>query len=171
MLKIIGSVFILLATTWAGFDAAKKLAERTKQLRQLKVSLQSLEAEIMYGHAPLKDASEHIAKQTASPLSDLFISFSQKLSDGDTDVKRAWEESLSEIWPSTSLKEGELEILKQFGETLGQHDLITQQKHIRLTMAHLEKEEKEAVDHQVRYEKMMKSLGFLVGLLIIILLM
>ncbi|KZM56828.1 MULTISPECIES: stage III sporulation protein SpoIIIAB [Aeribacillus] len=170
-MKLLGSLFILLATTWIGFDSAKRLTERTRQLRQLKVSLQSLEAEIMYGHTPLQDASLHIAKQAAPPLSNLFTLFSEKLSQGDMDVKSAWESSLLEIWPYTSLKEGELEVLKQFGETLGQHDLISQQKHIKLTMAHLEKEEKEALFNQEHYGKMTKSLGFLAGLLIIILLM
>jgi len=171
MMKLIGAIFILLATTWTGFEASKHLSERTKQLRQLKVALSMLEAEIMFGHTPLRDASEHIAKQMDKPLSWLFEYFSRKLSSDHTTVKEAWEESLQEIWKLTALKQGELEVLKQFGETLGQHDLISQQKHIRLALVHLEREEEEALDTQRRYEKMVKSLGFLSGLLIIILLM
>ena len=53
MVKLLGAIFIILATTWTGFEAAKHLSERPKQLRQLKSALQSLEAEIMYGHTPL----------------------------------------------------------------------------------------------------------------------
>ena len=71
----------------------------------------------------------------------------------------------------TAFKQGEYEIMKQFGETLGQHDLLSQQKHIRLALAHLEREEADALDRQSRYEKMLKSLGFLSGLLLVILLM
>jgi len=70
----------------------------------------------------------------------------------------------------TALKQGEFEIMKQFGETLGRHDRLSQQKHIMLTLTHLEREESEAIQSQMKYEKMVKSLGFLSGLLLIILL-
>ena len=70
----------------------------------------------------------------------------------------------------TALKEGELEIMKQFGETLGQYDHEIQQNYIRLTMVHLEREEGDAIEQQQRYEKMMKSLGVLTGILIVLLL-
>lgn len=69
------------------------------------------------------------------------------------------------------LEAGEFEILSQFGETLGKSDRHHQQKQIMLTMAHLEREESDALERQGKYEKMMKSLGFLTGLLLIILLM
>lgn len=69
MFKIIGAAIIIIATTWAGFEAAKKLSMRPRQLRQLKVAMQSLEAEIMYGHTPLKEAARKLSKQMAKPLS------------------------------------------------------------------------------------------------------
>jgi stage III sporulation protein AB len=53
MIKIIGAICIIIATSWIGFEASKALTERTRQIRILKSALQSLEAEIMYGHAPL----------------------------------------------------------------------------------------------------------------------
>jgi len=86
-------------------------------------------------------------------------------------VKNAWESSLQEIWKMTSLKKNEYEILAQFGENLGKHDRLTEQKHITLTITHLEREEADAYERQQRYEKMVKSMGFLLGLLIVILLM
>jgi stage III sporulation protein AB len=166
-----GAIFIIIATTWAGFEAAKHLSARTRQLRQLKVALQSLEAEIMYGHTSLIVASQNISKQLPNPLSQLFETFAAKLIKGHTSVKGAWEESLEVVWRFTAFKQGEYEVLKQFGETLGQHDRISQQKHIKLALSHLEREEADAIDRQNRYERMMKSLGVLTGLLLVILLM
>ena len=52
----------------------------------------------------------------------------------ETTVRDAWEESLKEIWGKTALKKGEFEIMKQFGETLGRHDRVSQQKQIMLTL-------------------------------------
>jgi stage III sporulation protein AB len=170
MIKLIGAIFIIVATTWTGFEAARHLSERPRQLRALRSALQSLEAEIMYGHTPLHEAARRLAAQLPSPLSAFFEAFARKLTDTETTVKEAWETSLKEVWRSTALKQGEFEIMKQFGETLGRHDRYSQQKHIMLTLTHLEREEADAVDKQAKYEKMVKSLGFLSGLLLIIIL-
>lgn len=171
MMKLIGAVFIIVATTWTGFEASRHLSERPRQLRLLKSALQSLEAEIMYGHTPLHEAARRLSTQMSKPLSWFFESFAAKLTSSETTVKKAWEESLSEIWKMTALKQGEYEVMKQFGETLGRHDRISQQKQIMLALSHLEREETDACDRQVKYEKMVKSLGFLSGLLLVILLM
>ena len=52
--------------------------------------------------------------------------------------------------------------MKQFGETLGRHDRVSQQKQIMLTLTHLEREENEARDKQARYEKMVKKYWFFI---------
>ena len=171
MFKIIGAAIIILATTWAGFEAARKLSLRPRQLRELKVGMQSLEAEIMFGQTPLIEASEKLSRQLSGPLADFFGNFAVLLKTGSATAKEAWDESLRNVWPSLALKQGEFEILSQFGETIGKSDRHHQQKQIMLTMAHLEREENDALDRQGKYEKMMKSLGFLAGLLVIILLM
>jgi stage III sporulation protein AB len=170
MIKLVGAVFIIVATTWIGFEIARRFSERPRQLRALRSALQSLEAEIMYGHTPLHEAARRLAEQLSKPLSTFFEAFSKKLTYTETTVKEAWETSLRDIWSSTALKQGEFEIMKQFGETLGRHDRISQQKHIMLTLTHLEREEADAIQAQATYEKMVKSLGFLSGLLLIILL-
>lgn len=170
-MKIIGAIFILIATTWVGFELARRLSERPRQLRHLKVALQSLESEIMYGLTPLAEASEHISRQLPKPLSYFFNCFSERLKKGESSVHKAWDESLKETWHLTALCQGELEVMHQFGATLGQHDREHQQKQIRLTLNHLEREEGDAIESQNKYEKMLKSLGFLTGLLIVILMM
>ncbi|MFY4776268.1 stage III sporulation protein SpoIIIAB [Metabacillus sp. RGM 3146] len=171
MIKLIGAVLIIAASTFTGFEFARRFSDRTKLLRQLKSALQSLEAEIMFSHKPLAAAAYDIGKQIPKPLSLFFEKFSERLSKGHTSVKAAWDSSLDDLASFSSIKKGELQVLKQFGETLGKHDLISQQKHIRLALTHLEREESDAEDRQARYEKMIKSLGFLSGLLIVILLM
>ncbi|AZU63279.1 stage III sporulation protein SpoIIIAB [Neobacillus mesonae] len=170
MVKLIGAVFIIVATTVIGFEASRHFSDRPQQLRALRAALQSLEAEIMYGHTPLHEAARRLSAQLAKPLSTFFDSFARKLTDTETTVNEAWETSLREVWKSTALKKSEFEIMKQFGETLGRHDRFSQQKQIMLTLSHLEREEANAVQAQMKYEKMVKSLGFLSGLLLIILL-
>ncbi|WP_163102629.1 stage III sporulation protein SpoIIIAB [Peribacillus alkalitolerans] len=170
MMKLVGAALILIASTWIGFELARQFSQRPRQLRQMKTALQSLEAEIMYAHTPLKDAAKKLSKQLPKPINWLFDSFAKKLERTDTNVSEAWDDSLNEIWKWLSLKQGEYEILSQFGVTLGKHDRYQQQKQILLTMTHLEREEQDAIERQGKYEKMVKSLGFLSGLLLIILL-
>lgn len=168
-MKLIGAILILIATTLVGFEFAKQLSERPRQLRHLKSALQTLEAEITYGLTPLSEASLQLSQQLPKPISYLFDRFSYYLAKQEESVDRAWEQSLKETWQLTALCDAEYEIMRQFGATLGQHDRDNQQKHIRLTIAHLEREEGDAKEKQNRYEKMIKSLGFLAGLLIILL--
>ncbi|CAM4123481.1 stage III sporulation protein AB [Bacillus manliponensis] len=171
MIKIVGAVLIVAVTTFFGFSYAKKYSERPRQLRLLKAALQSLEAEIMYGHTPLSEAASRLEKQMPKPLNWLFYSFYERLEAGEQTVREAWIDSLEENRKVMAFQDAEYEILQQFGETLGQHDRESQQKHIRLCITHLEREEGEAKELQLQYEKMIKSLGVLAGLLIVILLL
>ncbi|WP_340085083.1 stage III sporulation protein SpoIIIAB [Siminovitchia sp. FSL H7-0308] len=171
MFKLIGAVLIICATTWVGIESSNHFIRRTKQLRMVRESLQALDAEIMYNHTPLLEASRKLGAQLPHPIGTFFTTFSDQLKEPEVMVKNAWRESLDKIWEQTDLKQSEYEILVQFGENLGKHDRFTQQKHILLTLTHLEREESDAREKQKQYEKLMKSLGFLSGLLFIILLL
>ncbi len=171
MFKLIGSIIIIFATSWAGMEMARRLSERPRQLRLFRNALQALEAEIMYGHTPLPEAAKKLSRQIPKPLSLFFSSFSKKLLVAESTVKKSWDDSLREVWKYTAFTKNDWEIVSQFGSNLGRHDKLSQQKQIQLTLTHLQREEEDAKDSQHRYEKMVKSLGVLFGLLIVILLL
>ncbi|OCA86346.1 MULTISPECIES: stage III sporulation protein SpoIIIAB [unclassified Bacillus (in: firmicutes)] len=171
MIKILGAVLIVIATSLIGFEVSKKLITRPKHIRDLRAALQILEAEIMYGHSPLKEAVLTLAKQIPAPVSILFSDFAGRLGSANQSVSAAWGESLEVVRKQSELQQKEIDILLQFGETLGRHDRESQQKQIQLALVHLEREEADAVDKQVKYDKMARSLGFFAGLLIAILMM
>jgi len=169
-MRWIGALIILFSANAIGRLFAKQFSERPRQLRQLKSALQSLETEITYGLSPIGEAASRLSEQLPEPSRSLFYFFSEKLAQGEASLKEAWNETLKEFWPKTAMKKNELEIMKQFGATLGLSDRENQQKQIRLALSHLEREEAEARAAQNQYEKMLKSLGFLAGLLLVILL-
>lgn len=171
MIKILGAVLIIMATSLIGFEVSKKLIARPKHIRDLRSALQILEAEIMYGHSPLKEAVLTLAKQIPAPISILFTDFASRLGSANQSVSSAWKESLEVVRKQSELQQKEIDILLQFGETLGKHDRESQQKQIQLALVHLEREEADAADKQLKYDKMARSLGFFAGLLIAILLM
>ena len=123
----------------------------------------------MYGFTPLAEASVNLAKQLPKPIAYFFERFAHHLQNKEASAARAWEKGLEDTWKLTALSQGEYEIMQQFGATIGQTDRTNQQKQILLALTHLEREEHEARERQSRYEKMFKSLGFLFGLLIILL--
>ncbi len=169
-MKLLGAVLIILASTWAGIEWSRTVSERSRQLRQLKAALQSLEAEIVYGMTPLSVACAHICRQVGHPVSWFFDSFRKKLEAGHATAYEAWLESMEEVWKYTAFKQEEKEIMKQLGATIGQQDREHEQKQLKLALIHLEREEIEARDNQMKYERMFKSLGLLGGILLVILL-
>lgn len=169
-MKWIGALLLLGTTTWVGFEWNQQLVNRPKHIRQLKHALQILEAEMLYSQLPLADAFATIAIRIPRPTKHFFERLTNHLSDHQMDLVAAWEKALKEYKKESSVGTNEIEILNQFGRTLGQHDFLQQQKHIHLTISHLDRELEDAKDNQHRYGKMAKSLGFLLGLFIVLLL-
>ncbi|MUK87159.1 stage III sporulation protein SpoAB [Ornithinibacillus sp. L9] len=169
-MKWIGALLFIGITTWFGFEWSQNLTKRPKQIRQIKNALQILEAEILYSQLPLQDAFATIAKQIPEPSKSFFSYLAASLEKREIDLFATWENAVKNLMETSSLSSNEKEILNQFGRTLGQHDFSQQQKHIQLTISHLERELEDAIDDQNRYGKMAKSLGFLCGLFIVLLL-
>ncbi|WP_047979945.1 stage III sporulation protein SpoIIIAB [Ornithinibacillus contaminans] len=169
-MKWIGALLFIITTTWLGFEWSNKLTKRPKHIRQLINALQVLEAEIVYSQLPLPDAFASIARQLPSPCAHFFQSVSDKMQLESSDFDQLWVACVNDYIEQSSLSASEQEILLQFGRTLGQHDFTQQQKHIQLTIKHLERELEDARDDQERYGKMARNLGFLMGLFIVLLL-
>ncbi|MFQ3542810.1 stage III sporulation protein SpoIIIAB [Halobacillus rhizosphaerae] len=166
----IGAIIILTVTTWAGFDAAAKFKNRPGHIRQWKNALQMIEAEMVYGQSSLKEVCESISKNLPAPIRNFFLNLVED-KQPCADFSVLWSTQLNKHWPQNALTKNELEILQQFGSTLGQHDLVQQQKQIQLTLHHLDRELSEAMDVCDQYQRLARGIGVLSGLLVIILIM
>lgn len=169
-MKWIGALLFIGTTTWIGFEWSKKLNNRPKHIRQLKNALQILEAEILYSQLPLQEAFITIAKQIPQPTKSFFLALGISMEEKNPDLYSIWEKQVNALMDVSCLSGNDQEVLNQFGRTLGQHDFDQQQKHIQLTVSHLDRELEDARDNQSRYAKMAKSLGLLCGLFIVLLL-
>ncbi|HEX6594419.1 MAG TPA: stage III sporulation protein SpoIIIAB [Bacillota bacterium] len=169
-MKWLGALLFLGACSWGGFEWSRKFSKRPQHIRQLKNALQILEAEILYSQLPLQEAFLTISKQTPKPTRTFFYFLSEQMKDKNKDLIEIWEDAVHEFMEISYIGPNEREILYQFGKTLGQHDFTQQQKHIQLTINHLERELQDARDDDHKYGKMAKSLGFLSGLFIVLLL-
>lgn len=169
-MKWVGAILLVSTTTWIGFDLSKRLEERTKQIRQFILSLQMIEAEMVYSQLTLQQIFDNVSQKMAFPINAFYDELSQQLSGVVTDFLAVWDDALSRLTTTSALKRNEIEIIKQFGRNLGKHTFIQQQKHITLTIHHLQRELDEANEQRKKYEKMLKNLGILIGLFIVLLL-
>ncbi|CDQ39690.1 MULTISPECIES: stage III sporulation protein SpoIIIAB [Virgibacillus] len=167
----VGALLFICTTTWIGFEWSNRLANRPKHIRQVKNALQILEAEMMYSQLPLQDAFHTIKNQTPFPIHAFFDRLYKNMNQESKDFGIVWQNSLDELMDISCLGNNEKEILLQFGQTLGQHDFLQQQKHIQLAASHLDRELEDASEQYQKYGKMTKSLGVLCGLFIVLLLL
>ncbi|SFS93349.1 stage III sporulation protein SpoIIIAB [Marininema halotolerans] len=170
MMKLIGATLILLSSSAVGFHIAHRYAERPRQIRQLLGTFSVLETEITYGARRLDEICEQLARREKEPVRSLFAQCAKNLSTLDgVSTYECWQRAVESMWPSTSMKTPEKEVLIDFGKTLGVSDRADQMQHIQRAKVNLATEEGRALEAQARYEKMCRSLGILAGLLIVIL--
>jgi stage III sporulation protein AB len=170
MVKFIGAVFIIIAAALFGFIQALHYARRPRQIRGLIGALQRMETEMTYALTPLPELLASLAKQTVEPMADLYRKISEQLfGTSGLSTREIWQREVKETWKGTSMKLPEQEVMLQLGHVLGLSDRSDQVKHLRLAVSQLQAEEADAREDQRKYEKMWKSLGVLIGGLIVIL--
>jgi stage III sporulation protein AB len=163
----IGAMMILSVTTWAGFDIAARYKKRPGHIRQWKNALQMIEAEMVFGQSSLWEVCENLSKHLPDPVGKFFKSIIEE-KEHCSNFSQRWTSHLKKHWSSNALTKNEWEILTQFGRTLGQHDLEQQQKQIKLTLHHLDRELHDALEVCDQYQRMARGMGVLSGLLVII---
>jgi len=170
VIQVIGAAFVLAAATTIGYAAARRFAARPRELRTLATALSMLATEIKYAATPLPNALSRIAHQLPQPINGLFQNTADVLvRGGGMTAGECWNTVLSELAPSTALKVQDLELLRQFGHTLGISDRDDQLNHIRLACSQLGSQEQIAAFEQGKNERLCKYLGVLAGLMIVIL--
>ncbi|CAM5792624.1 MULTISPECIES: stage III sporulation protein SpoIIIAB [Brevibacillus] len=170
MVKLIGAVLILFSASMVGWQIGRFYAYRPVQLRALLVGLQMLETEIVYGLTPLQPALLKVGNRLPTEIGQLFQTAAGSLREERAqNADEALRLAIDRHWQQTSLRKQERDVLTSLGQVLGSSDREDQQKHLRLAVTHLRGLEEEARAEQNRYEKMYKSLGFLCGLLVVIL--
>lgn len=172
MVKLIGATLILFSASMVGWQIGKYYACRPVQLRSLLVALQMLETEIVYGLTPLHRAFVKVGHRVPKEVGQLFLTTAELLNTEEAmTAAEGLQKAIHRHWPQTALRKEEKEVLISLGQVLGSSDRQDQQKHLRLAVTHLRGLEEEARVEQSKYEKMYKSLGFLGGLLVVILML
>lgn len=171
MLKLIGAIMVVGAGGLGGLSIAGNYSRRPKELRALRSALQMLETEIEYNATCLPEAFQQVSARCDKSAALLFSEAAAKLSEqSGITAAEAWEKAIKKYHQSTALSSGDLSILRNLGGTLGVSDREDQIKHLRLAMEQLNAETAVAEEAAKRNVKLWSYLGFLGGLLIVLLL-
>lgn len=171
ILKLLGSMIVISFSAFLGYIFSRECQRRPQELRELQMLLQMFENEISYLSSVLADAFETVYKSAGSGVGLFFGETVQLLQKEKTlSACEAWKLSVEKNIKNTSLNREDQDILISFGKILGNSDIDGQVKNIKLTLNKLKLQEQKAEDARLRNEKMYKSLGFLGGVAVVIIL-
>jgi stage III sporulation protein AB len=171
VLKLLGAAMVVAASGLCGIVMAGGYSRRPKELRYLRTALQMLETEVVYGATHLAEAMKQVGSRCDDAVGPLFCQTAGELSalTGVT-AAEAWEKSLHNYYPGSALKPQDLLILRNLGASLGISDRDDQIKHLHLAMEQIKAETVAAEEEAARNVKLWSYLGFLGGLLLVLVL-
>lgn len=171
LLKIAGGILIISASGLLGLFYAGRLSIRCSELNNIRRYMQMLETEIAYGATPLPAAMLNLAQRAEGLTGRFFLLVAESLSDRSFySFKDAWIFAVESIYGDTPLKETDILLLKGFGNILGSSDREDQRKHFELFYTQLKQQLDLAGEELHRSGRMYRSLGFLLGIAVYVVL-
>lgn len=172
LLKLIGSLMVICASSLIGCALAKDLKARKQELRQLQGQICMLENEIRYMSNPLADAFEKIAESNSGKTAAIFQKAAEIMkNEAGASASDAWKRAVEACISHTSLNKEDEKIIKSFANMLGGSDTEGQLKNIRNFIGMLERQQKNADERCSSTAPVYRKLGVLFGITIVILLL
>ncbi|MCL4516362.1 MAG: stage III sporulation protein SpoIIIAB [Firmicutes bacterium] len=175
ILKLAGSLMVILATSLLGHEIATAYARRPQQLRLLRTALQMLETEVAYARSLLPEALGMVAARLggreagSEPVAKLFRYCRDELRRGEgLTGGEAWIRAVEKVFAQSALKPRDREILLAFGAYLGASDKEDQIKHLRLAQTQLAQEEAAAWEERRKNSRLYHYLGVSAGLIVVL---
>ncbi|MFA9463246.1 MAG: stage III sporulation protein AB [Velocimicrobium sp.] len=168
-IKMIGSVFVIGATSLFGYLLGREKVIRLAQLKTLKKILYQLRGEIQYGYTPLPEAMGSLGGRNETVFSEFFLSMQQQLKnyEGNT-FYSIWKKEIGEKLKQTALSKSDKTKLISLGENLGYLDQEMQIKNIDLYIEGLEEEIVTESNSQKEKIRLYQLLGVLSGIFVTI---
>lgn len=169
LLKILGSICVITASSGLGFWMAKQWAEHVRALEELRKMIFLLKGEILYAHAPLAEALSRVGRRSPGSLGDLFTAVSDRIEhQRGEQFYTMWKEEIGQLGNRSALSEQDRQELMGFGEHLGYLDLEMQERTILLYLEQLDPAIDYLKEHQREKSHLYTSLGIMGGLFLTI---
>lgn len=170
MLKIIGSMIVIVSSTIGGIIYANTYIYRVRELNEIQRCVLQLQNEIVYTHTALPEALLNIALKSKKPISNIFKNASLALESNVYDnVYEAFKSSMCKC-SELHLKQEDVNVILDLSKSLGESDVNGQVNVFLLSMNNLKKLIGDAQVAMEKNVKMYRYLGFGIGAMIVIML-
>lgn len=171
IVKTIGGLMVLGASTAAGFIQADALKKRTRELNELQRAVNQLQNEMAYINITLPEAFSSISQKSTYPLSQVFkqVSTMLELNEVDT-VFEAMDKAMKLNRQRLSLNDDDVKIMMDMSKTLGECDMGAHMRVFDLVLENLKKQTSIAETAMMKNSKMYRFLGFSLGAAVVIML-
>jgi stage III sporulation protein AB len=171
MIKIVGCILIIAASSMVGFTLAEELKKRAEQLRDIQSAVIQLQNEIMFTHTTLPQALLKISRKCRNPIAILLENIADKLSNNQVDtVYEAFFNSMEDVKKDLRFKKDDIDIILELAKGLGESDIEGHKKIFKLTDESLKIKIDEADRNVAKSAKLYRYLGFSFGAVVAILL-
>jgi len=169
VLKLIGALLVVAASSLWGWQMSRNYARRPVELRQFIAALQMLETEITYAATPLPEALGGVAEQVSAPAASFFRQVSSELgTHRGCSAREAWHDTLAEYGVLSALGASDFSILRGLGNSLGISDRSDQSKHLHLAAEQLKTALAMAEEAALKNVKLWNYMGLLSGLVLVL---
>ena len=168
-IRYIFLILILASSTSIGFLLSSRYLNRVKELKALSNFINIIQNKIKFTRKPLKEIFLDLSKlEDDTNIKSIFFSLSKKIDNKK--LSDVWNDVIEEEKKNLSLKEEDISLLKTLGNTLGKSDVDGQMSGIDLFTELLKVQAQKAEKEKEKNAKMYKSLGAIIGLVIVIVL-
>lgn len=171
MIKYIADIIIIMGCGYIGVYMAGKINKRITQLNCFEAALKQLSFNIGFLALPIREAvlkasetQEGVTRKILENITGLM------LGRPDISLQYAWQKAICNHKDEIFLKDTEILILEDFLHNIGQGDKNETLNSINAATAKLHLASDEAKAEQEKNGKLYKGMGFLAGILIVILL-
>ena len=165
ILKFIICIIITLICAYLGIEKSKSYDRRVSELQKIKNGFNYFKSKIEFTYEPIGEILDGVSKSVYLDDENIFKTTKQYIRS--MDVNSAWNKA---IYEEPKISKDDKEILKLFSKLLGKTDKKGQISEIDLSLNFIEKQIQKAEFERNKNSKLYKSLGFLIGIGITIIL-
>lgn len=171
MLRFIGGILIITATTGAGILYGMELQEYLEKLLYIRHIIYMIKGELEYSSAPLSEVFGRISVRVRQPYRQWLSAMEQQVEDREEDAfLKIWMRSVDKYLKELHLKSEHSIQLKELGTYLGQTDGASESRNLQLYLGRLELEIEKVREGMAAKKRIGNCLGVMGGIFLVVLL-
>ena len=171
MLRFIGGILIITATTGAGILYGMELQEYLEKLLYIRHIIYMIKGELEYSQAPLSEVFGRISVRVREPYRRWLGAMEKQVENREEDAfLKIWMRSVDKYLKELHLKSEHSIQLKELGTYLGQTDGASESRNLQLYLGRLELEIEKVREGMASKKRIGNCLGVMGGIFLVVLL-